>query len=72
MQKTLGNPFFLNRYIKALYEENLLHFDWRLGKWTYDTASIASSVLAENAAQLMTESLRKLDPLVCISPPRCH
>lgn len=62
--KTLGNPLFLNRYLKALYEDQLLFFDWRIGEWTFDERRIVSATLADNAAQLLASSLARLEDRV--------
>jgi len=59
-QKTLGNPFFLNRYLRALYEKNLLFFDHQTGEWGYDSNAISTTFHAENVAALLTELITNL------------
>ena len=59
-QKTSGNPFFINEFIKSIYEENLLTFD-RAGKsWQWDIAQIEALGITDNVVDLMLEKLRKL------------
>ncbi|MEG4884318.1 AAA family ATPase [Microcoleus sp. K1-B6] len=58
--KTSGNPFFINEFLKTLYEENLVNFD-RTGKsWQWDIAQIEALGITDNVVDLMIEKLRKL------------
>ncbi|MCP4134224.1 MAG: AAA family ATPase, partial [bacterium] len=61
-QKTLGNPFFLNRLLYSLYEEHLIDFDAQEGIWTYDIIEIKDVGITDNVVELMVEKIRKLDP----------
>ena len=59
-KKTSGNPFFINEFLKTIYEENLLSFD-RAGKcWQWDIAQIEALGITDNVVDLMLEKLRKL------------
>jgi predicted ATPase/serine phosphatase RsbU (regulator of sigma subunit) len=59
-QKTSGNPFFINEFLKTVYEENLLSFD-RAGKsWQWDIAQIEALGITDNVVDLMLDKLRKL------------
>lgn len=64
VSKTIGNPFFLIRYLKRLYDEEVLRFDGEAGTWVYNEEKAATMEVAENAAQLMTLELKQLDPKV--------
>ncbi|MEG3989864.1 AAA family ATPase [Microcoleus sp. S28C3] len=58
--KTSGNPFFINEFLKTLYEENLVNFD-RTGKsWQWDIAQIEALGITDNVVDLTIEKLRKL------------
>jgi len=59
-QKTSGNPFFINEFLKSIYQENILSFD-RAGKcWQWDIAQIEALGITDNVVDLMLEKLRKL------------
>ncbi|MEG4634462.1 AAA family ATPase [Microcoleus sp. AR_TQ3_B6] len=55
-QKTKGNPFFSTQFIKSLYEDGQIIFDWDVGHWQCDIAQVrfadASDVVEFMAAQL--------------------
>lgn len=36
MKKTSGNPFFINRFIQKLVQDNLIYFETAEGKWKWD------------------------------------
>ena len=39
--KTGGNPFFITQLLQALYQENLLYFEFSSGSWQWDLAQIS-------------------------------
>ncbi len=55
-QKTKGNPFFSTQFLKSLYEEGQIIFDWDVRHWQCDIAQVtfadASDVVEFMAAQL--------------------
>ncbi len=55
-QKTKGNPFFSTQFLKALYEDGQIIFDWDVRHWQCDVArsrlTHASDVVEFMAAQL--------------------
>ncbi len=59
-QKTNGNPFFLNEFLKSLYTENLLNFDVHLGSWQWVIEQIAAAPIAANVVELMAAKIQKL------------
>ncbi len=62
--KTAGNPFFVNEFLKTLYQENLLRFvppqPDIMGGWSWDLEEIESMSITENVVDLMIGKLRKL------------
>ena len=60
MNKTQGNPFFFNEFFKALYQNNLLTFDWQQGRWQWDIAKIEKRCITDNVVELMIDKLKKL------------
>ncbi|MEG4214476.1 AAA family ATPase [Microcoleus sp. Pol14C6] len=55
-QKAKGNPFFSTQFLKSLYEDGLISFDWDVRHWQCDidqvTFADASDVVEFMAAQL--------------------
>lgn len=75
LEKTQGNPFFINEFLKSLYEEKLIEFvplfcqlpgQW-LDKsenpnlWRWDLAKIKACNLADNVVELLSNKLQKLN-----------
>ncbi|MDM8557979.1 AAA family ATPase [Candidatus Parabeggiatoa sp. HSG14] len=60
MHKTGGNPFFVNQFLKALYEENLLHFDREQLNWQWNLTQIEEMNITDNVVDLMIGKLKKL------------
>ncbi|HEY9853947.1 MAG TPA: AAA family ATPase [Leptolyngbyaceae cyanobacterium] len=71
MQKTEGNPFFINQFLKTLYQENLLNFALpqssssikAQGKWQWNINQIEAMGITENVVDLMVTKLKKLPEL---------
>jgi len=59
IRKTEGNPFFVNEFLKTLYEENLLYFTHKSG-WQWNIAQIEAQNLTDNVVDLMIGKLKKL------------
>ncbi len=62
MQKTQGNPFFMNEFLKSLYSDNLLDFDWQLFEWRWDSEKINECEITENVVATLTKKLKQLSP----------
>ncbi|NER39062.1 MAG: AAA family ATPase [Oscillatoria sp. SIO1A7] len=62
LQKTGGNPFFVNEFLQALYEEDLLQFDRQARSWQWDMGAIAARDFTDNVVELMVKKLQKLPP----------
>ncbi|QKQ72974.1 AAA family ATPase [Nostoc sp. TCL240-02] len=68
IQKTDGNPFFINEFLKTLHQENLLIFDPRQslltkgvkGGWQWDLAQIEAQGITDNIVSLMIGRMQKL------------
>ena len=59
-QKTRGNPFFVDRLLKTLYEEKAIWFDRERQKWQWDLTEIEQMEISENVVDLVTKKLRQL------------
>lgn len=60
LQKTMGNPFFLNQFLHALYARKLLVFDAGLGSWQWDIHTIRNSEITDNVVDLMVGKIEDL------------
>jgi predicted ATPase/serine phosphatase RsbU (regulator of sigma subunit)/tRNA A-37 threonylcarbamoyl transferase component Bud32 len=60
LHKTEGNPFFVNEFLKTLYTENLLTFDYSSRSWHWNIAQIDRKGITNNVVELMISKLKKL------------
>ncbi|HEY9600936.1 MAG TPA: AAA family ATPase [Allocoleopsis sp.] len=64
IRKTSGNPFFINQFLKTLYQENLLTFtppyQDSQAFWQWDISNIEVMGITGNVVELMIRKLRKL------------
>jgi predicted ATPase/signal transduction histidine kinase len=59
-QKTKGNPFFANQYLKALHQLQLIHFNVDAGYWQCDMARIKALTVTEDIVEFMALQLQKM------------
>jgi PAS domain S-box-containing protein len=59
-QKTSGNPFFINEFIKTVYQENLLTFDRSQNQWSWNISRIEALKITDNVIDLIIKKLKKL------------
>jgi predicted ATPase/signal transduction histidine kinase/tRNA A-37 threonylcarbamoyl transferase component Bud32 len=60
VSKTQGNPFFVNQFLKTLYQENLLKFNFKERNWDWNISEIESVGITDNVIELMIGKLRKM------------
>jgi predicted ATPase/tRNA A-37 threonylcarbamoyl transferase component Bud32 len=60
LNKTYGNPFFINEFLKLLYNEEFLRFNFQSGAWQWDLAPIQRRGITDNVVELMADKLRQL------------
>ena len=58
--KTGGNPFFMGEFLKTLYTEHLLNFDYEQGKWQWDLTQIQAYQITDNVIELMIGKVKQL------------
>ncbi|KAF3883842.1 MULTISPECIES: ATP-binding sensor histidine kinase [Nostocales] len=58
--KTLGNPFFTTQFLKALYEDRLIAFNFHGGYWECDIAQVRSLTLNDDIVEFMVVQIQKL------------
>ncbi|GGA26182.1 serine/threonine protein kinase [Okeania sp. KiyG1] len=59
-QKTKGNPFFTNQFLKALYEDDLITFNQNLGYWECDLVKVRDAAITDDVVEFMAGRLYKL------------
>lgn len=62
LQKTEGNPFFVNEFLKSLHAESLLKFNETSRLWEWDITQIQAQDLTDNVVELLIGRLQKLLP----------
>ncbi|MEG4454372.1 ATP-binding sensor histidine kinase [Microcoleus sp. N9_A1] len=60
ISKTQGNPFFVNQFLKTLYQENLLKFNFPKRNWDWNISEIESVGITDNVIELMLGKMKKL------------
>jgi len=65
LAKTDGNPFFINEFLKSLYEERLLFFQpprqtGQSGAWHWDIDKIQTRNITDNVVDLMATRIQRL------------
>jgi len=58
-KKTRGNPFFVNMFVKTLYEENLLLLDFEYG-WRWEIENIKKIPLTDNVVDILIKKITTL------------
>ncbi|EQA43572.1 AAA ATPase domain protein [Leptospira broomii serovar Hurstbridge str. 5399] len=58
--KTGGNAFFVNEFLKNLYEEKLIYFDFSEKKWIWNIGSIEAKNVTSNVVDLMSQKIDRL------------
>ncbi len=71
-QKTQGNPFFTREFLKSLYAEGLLRFEYpthlswtqgtQKGKWVWDVEQIKTKNITDNVVELVINQIGNLTP----------
>lgn len=59
-QKTNGNPFFTIQFLKGLYEEELISFNFNREYWECDLVRVQNAALTDNVVAFMVGRLQKL------------
>ncbi len=57
-EKTNGNPFFINEFLKALYQDKLIYF--LEGKWSWNKEQITAKNHSSNVVDLLIANIQKL------------
>lgn len=57
--KTRGNPFFINEFLKSIYQEGLL-FVSEKGIWQWDSKALRDKAITSNVVDLLIAKIQKL------------
>lgn len=60
-QKTGGNPFFVNEFLKSLHTDKLVVFDHSENRWSWNIDQIRERNITNNVVELMIGKIRLLD-----------
>ena len=60
-QKTGGNPFFVNEFLKSLHADGLIVFDFGSNTWVWDIEKIYGRNITDNVVELMRGKILLLD-----------
>ncbi len=60
LAKTKGNPFFTNQFLKSLYEDGLISFDFSCNYWQCDIAQVKAISVSDDVVEFMATQLQKL------------
>ncbi|MCE9672649.1 trifunctional serine/threonine-protein kinase/ATP-binding protein/sensor histidine kinase [Myxococcus stipitatus] len=58
--KTAGNPFAVDHFLRHLHRAGLLAYDLEAGAWRWDLERIAQAEVTDNVVELMLEAIREL------------
>ncbi|WP_293142319.1 AAA family ATPase [Okeania sp. SIO3I5] len=59
-QKTKGNPFFATQFLKALYDDKLICFNWDIQHWECDISQVKTLAITDDVVEFMALQLQKL------------
>ncbi len=62
INKTGGNPFFINQFLVSLYEEGLIYYNTIKNNWDWDINKIQTKGVSANIIDHIVDKLSKLDP----------
>eukprot|EP00985_Skeletonema_marinoi_P010957 scaffold5155_cov132-Skeletonema_marinoi.AAC.7 len=59
-RKTEGNPFFILMFLRSLYDEKLLQYNFGAMKWTWDDDAVNSKIVTQNVASVLLNKMNRL------------
>jgi len=60
LDKTLGNPFFIEQLLRSLQQEGLLEFDGERGQWCWELPRLQALEVYDNVVDFMVGKLQDL------------
>jgi predicted ATPase/signal transduction histidine kinase len=62
LEKTQGNPFFLNQFLHTLVQAQQIFFNRTTGHWQWDIHDLHQTQIADDIVELMADKIRTLPP----------
>ena len=59
-KKTQGNAFYVRSFLRSLYQDGLLHYDFHSRTWLWDKSEVKAIGISENVGQFIASSVQKL------------
>jgi predicted ATPase/tRNA A-37 threonylcarbamoyl transferase component Bud32 len=59
-QKTQGNPFFVRQFLKALYQDGIIEFNFEVRCWQCDIMKVRHQALTDDVVMFMAFQLKRL------------
>jgi predicted ATPase/signal transduction histidine kinase len=59
-ERTAGNPFFVNQFLRSLFEDGLLRFAADSGRWEWNLAKIRERGMTHNVVELLAARVGEL------------
>ena len=59
--KTGGNPFSISAFLKSLYEENLISFDYAQRQWKWSIQGIQEKQVVDNVVDLLVGKMHRFE-----------
>ncbi|MBD2487686.1 ATP-binding sensor histidine kinase [Aulosira sp. FACHB-615] len=59
-RKTRGNPFFITQFLKVLYEDGIINFNYLQGNWECDLTAVNTLAITADVVEFMASQLQKL------------
>lgn len=59
-EKTAGNPFFINEFLRSLYSDGLLWVDTTRQQWDWSLERMHETAMTDNVIDLMITKMRRL------------
>ena len=60
LAKTNGNPFFVGEFLKSLFEQKLIEFDYEHLNWKWSMAQIQAKGITDNVVELIVDRVLNL------------
>ncbi|MEN9849362.1 MAG: hypothetical protein RL368_2102, partial [Pseudomonadota bacterium] len=62
VEKTQGNPFFLNQLLHSFHHSGAIEFDKQSGQWQWDLEKIKHAAISDNVIELMVSKIQQQSP----------
>ncbi|NJO31382.1 MAG: AAA family ATPase [Richelia sp. SL_2_1] len=58
--KTKGNPFFIHEFLKTLYKDKAIKFNYEIGNWQCDIADVRKLALTDDVVEFLALQIKRL------------